>query len=185
MLWLSGPIWILLFFGLPETSPSNILLRRANRIRKRTGMTHFRSQSEIDQANIKVGDLVIENLWRPIQIMVLDPAVAFTGIYTSLIYGIYYSFFECFPIVYIGFYGFNLGQMGLTFLSITVGVILAIIMYWAYIYYVVEPDLRKNGLGAPEKRLVPALAASFLLPIGLFIFGESSSTYMMTLVLTS
>ena len=171
MLWLSGPIWILLFFALPETSPSNILLRRANRIRKRTGMTHFRAQSEIDQANIKLRDLMIESLWRPIQIMILDPAVAFTGVYTSLIYGIYFSFFECFPIVYIGMYGFNLGQMGLTFLSITVGVILAILMYWAYIWYVVEPDLRKNGLGAPEKRLVPALAASFLLPIGLFIFG--------------
>jgi DHA1 family multidrug resistance protein-like MFS transporter len=69
-------------------------------------------------------------------------------------------------------YGFNLGEMGLTFLSITVGVVLAMIMYWSYIYWVVEPDLIKNGLGAPEKRLIPALFSSFLLPIGLFIFGE-------------
>jgi DHA1 family multidrug resistance protein-like MFS transporter len=76
-----------------------------------------------------------------------------------------------FPLVYIEMYHFNLGQMGLTFLSITVGVIIAMIMYWSYIYWVVEPDLIKNGLGAPEKRLVPALFASFLLPIGLFIFG--------------
>jgi DHA1 family multidrug resistance protein-like MFS transporter len=104
--------------------------------------------------------------------MIFDPAVAFTAVYTSLIYGIYYSFFECFPLVYIGMYGFNLGQMGLTFLSISVGVLIAMVMYWSYIYWVVEPDLRKNGLGAPEKRLVPALAASFLLPIGLFIFGK-------------
>jgi DHA1 family multidrug resistance protein-like MFS transporter len=61
--------------------------------------------------------------------------------------------------------------MGLTFLSISVGVMLAMVMYWSYIYWVVEPDLRKNGLGAPEKRLIPALYASFALPIGLFIFG--------------
>jgi DHA1 family multidrug resistance protein-like MFS transporter len=94
MLWLSGPIWLLLFFSLPETSTSNILLRRAARLRKKTGSANFKSQSEIDQANIKINDLVIESLWRPIQIMFLDPAVLFTALYTSLIYGIYYSFFE-------------------------------------------------------------------------------------------
>jgi DHA1 family multidrug resistance protein-like MFS transporter len=94
MLWLSAPIWVLLFFGLPETSPGNILLRRAKRLRKRTGDAHFKSQSEIDQANITVNALVIESLWRPIQVMILDPAVLFTAVYTSLIYGIYYSFFE-------------------------------------------------------------------------------------------
>lgn len=174
MLWLSGPILILLLVALPETSPHNILLRRAKRIRARTGLTHFKSQSEIDQASTKISAVVIESLWRPLQIMIFDPAVAFTAVYTSLIYGIYYSFFECFPLVYVGMYGFNLGQMGLTFLSISVGVLIAMVMYWSYIYWVVEPDLRKNGLGAPEKRLVPALAASFLLPIGLFIFGEWS-----------
>lgn len=61
--------------------------------------------------------------------------------------------------------------MGLTFLSITVGVVISIVAYYAYIWYVVEPDIRANGLGAPEKRLVPAIYASFLLPIGLFLFG--------------
>lgn len=73
--------------------------------------------------------------------------------------------------VYIALYGFNLGEMGLTFLSITVGVVISIVAYYAYIWYVVEPDIRANGLGAPEKRLVPAIYASFLLPIGLFLFG--------------
>ncbi|KIW00753.1 uncharacterized protein PV09_07735 [Verruconis gallopava] len=175
ILWLAGPIWLLMFLCLPETSPSNILLRRAQRLRKRTGETKFRSQSEIDQANLKLNDLFIESLWRPIQLMLLDPSIAFTAVYTSLIYGIYYSFFEAFPLVYITMYGFNIGQMGLTFLSITVGVMIAMTMYWSYIYWIVEPDFRKNGLGAPEKRLVPALFAAFLLPVGLFIFAWASN----------
>lgn len=84
LLWLAGPIWILLFLCLPETSPSNILLRRANRLRKRTPDAKLKSQSEIDQANLKVWDLIKENLWRPNQMMVLDPAVGFTAIYTAL-----------------------------------------------------------------------------------------------------
>lgn len=112
LLWLAGPIWILLFLFLPETSPSNILLRRANRLRKRTSDAKLKSQSEIDQANLKVWDLIKENLWRPNQMMVLDPAVGFTAIYTALgeylslerimapmanvkiVYAIFYSFFE-------------------------------------------------------------------------------------------
>lgn len=84
---------------------------------------------------------------------------------------------RAFPLVYSSAagYGFNLGQTGLTFLSITVGVLIAIAAYWSYIYYVFNPDLVKNGIGAPERRLIPALFVSFLVPIGLFIFAWTSN----------
>jgi MFS transporter, DHA1 family, multidrug resistance protein len=72
-------------------------------------------------------------------------------------------------------YHFNLGESGLTFLSITVGVFLAIIAYWSYLYFYFDPWLRKNGFGTPERRLVPALAATLLCPIGLFIFAWTSN----------
>lgn len=87
LLWLSGPIWILMFFLLPETSGPNILLRRAQRLRKMTGDDRLKSQSEIDQANIQFAQLAEESLWRPIQLMLLDPSIAFTAIYTAIIYG--------------------------------------------------------------------------------------------------
>ena len=173
LLWLSGPVWIALFLFLPETSSGNILLRRARRLRQISGNPMVKSQGEMEQSAMTVRDVAVEALWRPMQTILLDPAIAFTAVYTALIYGIYYSFFEAFPIVYLGFFGFNLGEMGLAFLSIIVGAIIALAGYWAYIHYVLEPDIRTNGLGAPEKRLVPALFASFLLPIGLFIFGKS------------
>lgn len=175
MLWLSGPVFLMMFMFLPETSSSNILLRRARRLRKVTGDHRLKAQSEIDQANMRPKEVAFEALVRPMQLMVQDPAIGFTAVYVALCYGIYYSFFEAFPLVYIAKYGFNVGEMGLTFLSITVGVILAIVVYYAYIYYVVEPDIVKNGLGAPERRLIPALIASFFLPAGLFLFGESLS----------
>ncbi|KAF2819109.1 MFS general substrate transporter [Ophiobolus disseminans] len=171
MLWMNGPIFLSLFFFLPETSSANILLRRAQRLRKLTGDGNLKSQSEIDQAKMTPRDVAIEALWRPFQLMLLDPSIAFTAVYTAIIYGIFYSFFEAFPLVYNEMYGFNLGELGLTFLSVTVGVVLATAWYWWYIYYVVEPDIRQNGLGAPERRLIPALFVTFLVPIGLFIFG--------------
>ncbi|KAF2238680.1 benomyl/methotrexate resistance protein [Viridothelium virens] len=173
MLWLSGPVWVAFLF-LPETSGPNILLWRARRLRKLTGDSRLKSQSEIDQANLNPREVAIEALWRPILLMLLDPAIAFTAVYVALLYGIYYSFFEAFPLVYVDIYGFNLGQMGLTFLSITVAVVISIAVYWSYIYWVVEPEIRANGLGAPERRLIPALFAAWLCPVGLFIYAWTS-----------
>lgn len=83
-----------MFFFLPETSSATILLHRAQRLRKLTGDTNLRSASEIEQANLSPGKVAVDSLWRPIQINLLDPAVLFTSIYTAIVYGIYYSFFE-------------------------------------------------------------------------------------------
>lgn len=174
MLWMNGPVFLSLFFFLPETSSPNILLRRAARLRKLTGDDRLKSQSEIDQAKMTPREVAVEALWRPFQLVLLDPSIAFTAVYTALVYGIFYSFFEAFPLVYEAMYHFNLGEMGLTFLAVTVGVTIAIVVYWAYVWYVVEPEIRENGLGTPERRLIPALFVTWLVPVGLFIFGWTS-----------
>jgi DHA1 family multidrug resistance protein-like MFS transporter len=174
MLWMNGPVFISLFFLLPETSSANILLRRAARLRALTNNPNLKAQSEIDQANLTPRDITIEALWRPFQLILLDPSIAFTAAYTALIYGIFYSFFEAFPLVYSEMYGFNLGELGLTFLSVTVGVILSLTWYWWYIRFIVEPSIKLHGLGAPERRLIPALYVTWFVPIGLFIFGWTS-----------
>jgi DHA1 family multidrug resistance protein-like MFS transporter len=171
MLWLNGPIFISLFFFLPETSSANILLRRAQRLRKLTGNNNLKAQSEIDQANLTPRAIAIEALWRPFELMLLDPSIAFTAVYTAIVYGIFYSFFEAFPLVYVDVYHFNLGEMGLTFLSVTVAVTLSVAWYWYYIHHTVNPSILAHGLGAPERRLIPALVVTFFVPVGLFIFG--------------
>ena len=83
ILWLSGPICLAMLFFLPETSSPNILLRRAARLRKLTGNDNLRSQSEIDQAKMTVSEIVFENLYRPLQIMLLDPAILFATVYSK------------------------------------------------------------------------------------------------------
>ena len=156
---------------MPETSASNILLRRARRLRKLTGNANLKSQSEIDQGNTSFTDLAWGQLVKPVEIMFKDPAVFFVNVYTSFTYGIYYSFFEAFPLVYIGIYGFNIGELGLVFLCIIVGCVIGIAIYCSYIYFYLEPDIIKNGLRAQEHRLVPALFASMLLPSAMFWFA--------------
>lgn len=133
---------------------------------------------------MSVNEIVVGNLWRPVQINALDPAVLFTSLYTALMYSIFYSFFEVFPLVYATGnpgkathgYGMNAGEIGLIFLSISVGVSIAILTYIWYLGYVFEPEVKTIGLGEPERRLIPALPASLLLPIGLFLFAWTGNS---------
>ena len=94
ILWAAGPIFLVMFLLLPETSTPNILLRRAARLRKLTGDNRLKSQSEIDQKNMKPTAIVIDAIIKPMEITIKDPAIAFVNVYTAIIYGIYYSFFE-------------------------------------------------------------------------------------------
>lgn len=174
-LWMAGPVFILMFITMPETSSSNILLRRAQRLRARNGDRRFKAQSEITQGNSKIGAVVWDSIVKPMEISIKDPAVLFTNLYTALQYGIYYSYFEVFPLVYPPMYGFNLGETSIVFVCITVACILGVIIYCAYVYFYLEPDIIKNGLRAQEHRLVPAVFASFGMPIGLFIFGWTAN----------
>ncbi|KAE8442608.1 hypothetical protein EG329_003031 [Mollisiaceae sp. DMI_Dod_QoI] len=175
MLWLTAPIWLLMFILLPETSAANILLRRAHRLRKLTGRKDFKSQSEIDQADMTARDIAFDALIKPWQINLLDPAVAFTTIYTALVYGIFYSYFESFPLVFPVMYGFDLGESNLPFLSVVVSLLICVPLYCWYYLYIVEPRVKLNGFGPPEERLIPGLIATFFVPAGLFVFAWTAN----------
>ncbi|KAI9670012.1 MAG: hypothetical protein M1831_007048 [Alyxoria varia] len=174
IIWMSAPVLVMMFVSFPETSASNILLHRARRLRKLTGNTNYKAQSEINQANMSVSQVAKDALIKPMEITALDPAILFTNGYTALIYGIYYTFFEVFPLVYIDIYHFNIGTMGIVFTNVIVGCIIGIVIYCAYVKYYLNPDIMKNGMRSQEHRLVPALFASLGLPAGLFIFAWTS-----------
>ncbi|KAF2000257.1 multidrug transporter [Amniculicola lignicola CBS 123094] len=171
ILWMSAPVFLLFLFFLPETQPSTILLYRASRLRKVSGNEKIRSQTEIDRKGITLTHIVVDAIIKPLEIMIKDPAVMFVNLYTALTYGIYYSFFEVFPLVYPVMYGFNVGQTGIVFTCIIVGCIIAMGIYFVYLYYSVIPDIMKNGLRSQEFRLRPALIACVGPVAGLFIFG--------------
>ncbi|KAL3418301.1 major facilitator superfamily transporter [Phlyctema vagabunda] len=171
ILWLAGPTFILMILLLPETSTPNILLRRAKRLRKLTGDNRLVSQSEIDQKHMKPLTILVDAVWKPMEITIKDPSIAFVNVYTSLTYGIYYSFFEVFPLVYPVYYGFSIGMIGVVFTCILVACLIGIAMYCLYLWLYLVPDIKKNGLRAQESRLVPALFGCFGPTIGLFIFA--------------
>jgi DHA1 family multidrug resistance protein-like MFS transporter len=175
IVWMATPMLLVVFALLPETSTATILLNRAKRLRKLTGDSRLQAQSEIDQRNMTASKVLVDALIKPIEITLKDPAIFFVNIYTALFYGIYYTFFEVFPLVFPPMYGFNLGEIGLAFLACQVGASLGLAIYFSYLHWYMIPDNLKNGLRQQEHRLVPAIFGSFLLPTGLFIFGWTAN----------
>jgi DHA1 family multidrug resistance protein-like MFS transporter len=79
---------------------------------------------------------------------------------------------QVFALVYPPIYGFNIGETGVVFTCIVVGCIIAMLIYFSYLYFFLIPSILKNGLQVQEWRLRPALLAAFGPTVGLFIFGE-------------
>ena len=74
-------------------------------------------------------------------------------------------------------YGFRFGVLGVAFLSIAVGCLLAIIVWIGYFYFFADKVLAEimatGVMPPPETRLAPGLIFTFFIPAGLFLFGKS------------
>jgi len=107
---------VILIFLLPETSHTNILLRRAERLRAVTGDQSYKSQTEIARGDKGFGQVLSFALIKPFevschcclafpaptagrrltpprlaaQITIKDPSIAFANAYVALIYSTYY-----------------------------------------------------------------------------------------------
>ncbi|KAI1623466.1 MFS transporter [Exophiala viscosa] len=154
---------------LLETSEQNILLRRAARLRRSQDDHRYRAASEVGQ-QVGLKALFANSMIKPLEITVKDPAITFTAVYSAIVYSIYYSFFEAFPIVYEGLYQFSVGAAGLVFLVIIIALVIIIPVYTCYLRYVFAPK-DKAGRTTFEDRLYLALYATWLPPAGLFLFA--------------
>jgi DHA1 family multidrug resistance protein-like MFS transporter len=172
MVWLAAPT-ILLMLTLPEThEPTTRALQASREARTLTKTDEERSGDQNSTTRL-ITKALRDAIVRPVQITILDPAVTVANLYTAFMYGTYYTFFDAIPRVYPELYGFSTGQLGLVFLCIFAACVIGGIAYSLYIH-------RTSTLGGQshspshECCLRPALFASILPPIGLFLFGWTS-----------
>ncbi len=183
LIWLASPAAVVFFTLLPETSSTNILYRRAARLRLLTGNPKFKSASEVKTSVLPLKTILFNALIKPWEMNILDPAILFSTVYVALCYAIFYSFFEAFPLVFVGMHHFGLGGSGLPYLTVPIGLVFAIPVQLTHYHYFVEKKLMISGAPEPEFWLKPAMAVTALAPIGLFIFGISSCPSSNTLVM--
>ena len=164
-----------MFYMIPlrETYKKIILQKRA----KKRGLPPL-PKGPTGLAAMKI--LLTITLIRPIHMIFTEPIVGFISLYIGFNFSVLFGFFDAFPIVFEGVYGFGLGPAGLPWISILIGCILAVVtvIYVDRITFHKEHrrshDNGRGGLVAPEHRLYAAMMGSFGLPIGLFWFGWTS-----------
>ncbi|GJN75943.1 MFS transporter [Purpureocillium lilacinum] len=156
---------LFVFLFLPETLMSNIVRRRLRRVGEHKA-EHAGSNFLAEVARQTVEDF---------KLSCMDPVILFVNIHTMLIYGVLYLWFEFFPFVFGGIYGFDATQQALAFFGILVGAILSVAMYLAWLYFIYQPRLADPDVDVqPEDRLRPGQVGAVCIPICLFIFAWTS-----------
>jgi hypothetical protein len=151
------------------------LRAKARRIREETGDDRYKAPIEISDRSITM--TVIHSLYRPFMLLFLEPMCLNLCLFSSILLGILYLFFGAFDVVFRDVYHFKLWQVGLTFLGLLIGMLLAIasdpIWHWNYIRLVrkKEKETGQEGASEPEFRLPPSIGGAPLCVIGLFWFA--------------
>lgn len=177
MMIISGTCFLFLTFFLPETYGKTILRRKAQRLRALTGNEKIISEGELENKHLTPREVAIDTLWRPIEISIFEPVVLSINLYIALVYSIMYLWFEAFPIVFIETYHFTLVELGVSYTSVMIGIIISAALYIVIIY---RQFTKKFLTGqaetiTPEVFIPSSILGSVMMPIGIFIFGWASS----------
>ncbi|RHZ56812.1 hypothetical protein CDV55_106094 [Aspergillus turcosus] len=171
----TGAILALICLFVPETYHPVLLKRMAANRRKETGDERWTAPAE--KSYTSVLHMIRSSVYRPMQLLVLEPMCMNLCIFSAILLGILYLFFGAFQLVFSTVYGFNLWQIGCSFLGILVGMVAAILTdpLWRKNYARLERQYQetvgeKNEF-MPEWRLPPAIGGAPLVTIGLFIFA--------------
>lgn len=177
LIW-SSVLLLAIVLLVPETYHPILVKEKAKKLRKETGDDRWRAPSE--KVDKSVAKAVGHALLRPFELLFFEPMCLNLCVYTAMLLGILYLFFGAFPLVFRNTHGFNLWQVGLSFLGIGIGMILAIATdpVWYRIRLNLMAKLSKEtgveGASEPEFRLPGVIVGAFLVPGGIFMFGWST-----------
>lgn len=171
LIWAAVQLVLIIVFT-PETYHPVLLRRKAIKLRKETGDDRW--HAPIEKMNRSILQTVIRSCYRPFLLLTLEPMCLNLCIFSAILLGILYLWFGAFDLVFENNHGFEQWQVGLTYLGIFFGILIAIASgsFWHRNYLrLVEQREREGGEpggSEPEYRLPPAICGAILTPIGLF-----------------
>ena len=171
LVWINVLMLLFVSCFLRETSASNILYRRAKRMRQSLQNPSLRSEAELRPLNVTGGGAFYETIARPWVLCFQEPICLLLNAYTALICMLIFAWLETFPIVFTGVYGFDQGEVGLAYLGLLCGAILAILMFVVWFRLTESKNFDGDCRRQPEKRFIPLMAGCWLIPMSLFMFG--------------
>ncbi|KAJ1030566.1 hypothetical protein NDA16_001475 [Ustilago loliicola] len=159
---------------MPETYAPVLLRWRAQKLAEVTGHYYICKLDKGRDTRLKTQFKVA--LSRPWLLLIYEPIVTLLSIYIAIIYGVLYSLFGAFPIVFQRGRGWSPGIGGLAFLGVLVGMLIALayIIFYENGRYGRIAD-KHGGIAPPETRLPPAMIGAVSIVVGLAIFAATDS----------
>ena len=164
-------MFLVLFCFLPETSSSNILYRRAKRLRSSVNTEPFQPRSTKKLPRQRMAAYVKHTLIRPFTLCFGEPICLVMNSYTALMTGLFFAWFETVPVVFGSVYKFDLVHLGLCCLGLLAGVSFAYLIFLVWFRCSESKKYTRNNVRKPEERFIPLMAGCSLVPLSLFIFG--------------
>lgn len=159
-------------------------------LRRRRRLLAIASASSSNNGPGSIKDFLTITLFRTIRMLITEPIVTCFSLYVAVNFGIIFTFFASFPLVFSQVYGFNSGEVGLAFVLIMVGCLLATttcLLCDKLLYRKQSSGANRLGNGLetisvhlnhevshnkgkvdPEHRLYSAMIGSLGFPVGLF-----------------
>lgn len=183
--------WMIVFVGLisffipapfmRETYKRAILDKRA----KERGVRGPSALIDHGVSTEKASYMLRTVMLRPMHMYLTEPVCTAFITWVAFNVALLYAFFSAFQTVYQTYYGFDLVQVGLTFLGVAVGVMMGLVLIILFDRYQYQPQLRQYSVDgksagtttskiAPEHRLPIAMLGGPLITGGLFLFGWSA-----------
>lgn len=185
----------LLTVFVPETYHPILLRRKAQNLRKETGDERWKAP--IEKSDKSISKTVLLSLYRPMQLLFLEPMCLNLCLFSAILLGILYLFFGAFPLVFGNNHDFTLSQVGLSFLGLLFGMAAGVasdpLWHKNYVRLVnnrekaggeiggSEPEFRYAIFSLPASRFIliinrlpPAILGACLVTIGLFWFAWTS-----------
>ncbi|KAK8088460.1 polyamine transporter [Apiospora hydei] len=164
-----GAYWVLLVLTVPETRHNIVLRRKAARLRAQMAEARLASARSLrdvhaDEDNDGLGPVLRRHLLRPLHFLFTEPITMFAAAYNRFLYGLVFLFNEAFPLVFgPGGHDFDMGQISLCFLGLTLGPCVAFCFY----------PLQERYYRARARVWMARLGAVFI-PVSLFWFAWTS-----------
>ncbi|KAK9264532.1 major facilitator superfamily domain-containing protein, partial [Lipomyces tetrasporus] len=156
---------------IPETYHPVLLARKAKRLRIESGNWAYHAKHEEWEFTLK--EMITKHFMRPFA-MLLTPIVTSMSVYGSFVFGILYLAVVAVPVTFTDVRGWSKVVATLPSLAIFFGVVVGGCLNILGSVHYSKVLAAKMGMAVPEERLFAMKIGSFLMPIGLFIFGWTS-----------
>lgn len=160
-----------------ETNAQVLIERKTKKLRQELNRPELRScYIDPTKPTVTKQQILLNGLIRPVKMLFQSVMLFSVSIYIAFLYGCLYLLFNTIPIVFEGQYGWTVGIAGLVYLTLLVGYMVSLWLFYKLSdATVVKLTNANGGVYEPEMRLPHCIWFAAVIPASFFWYGWSAN----------